>query len=53
MPPATRSSAPKKRGGKVSRKPIRKSALRHQAKGVRTREAILARAVDIASALST
>ncbi|MGB7283477.1 MAG: TetR/AcrR family transcriptional regulator [Candidatus Acidiferrum sp.] len=41
MPRAARSSSRKK--------PVRKLALRRQAKGLRTREAILARAVDIAS----
>jgi AcrR family transcriptional regulator len=50
MPQALRSSSRKKRAGKSVSRLGKRPALRHQAKGVRTREAILARAVDIASA---
>jgi AcrR family transcriptional regulator len=39
-----------KSAGKRARKSVSQAALSHQAKGSRTREAILARAVDIASA---
>lgn len=50
MPPALRSSSRKKRAGKPVHRPVDRPALRRLAKGLRTREAILARAVDIASA---
>jgi AcrR family transcriptional regulator len=50
MPHAIRTRAPKRPGKKLARKPLRKPILHRQAKGLRTREAILARAVDIASA---
>jgi AcrR family transcriptional regulator len=50
MPHAIRASAAKRPGKKFASKPLRKPLLRKQAKGLRTREAILARAVDIASA---
>jgi AcrR family transcriptional regulator len=50
MPQAMRFGAPKKRPRKLPRNPVKAPALRQQAKGLRTREAILARAVDIASA---
>src|ERR1700732_3723054 len=49
MPHAVRSSSRKKRAGKPIDRPVKRPALRRQAKGLRTREAILARAVDIAS----
>jgi AcrR family transcriptional regulator len=45
-----RSSPRTKPLKKLIRKPVRRPLLRPQAKGLRTREAILARAVDIASA---
>src|SRR5580692_6326462 len=50
MPQAMRFGAPKKRPRKLPRNPVKAPVLQHQAKGSRTREAILARAVDIASA---
>jgi AcrR family transcriptional regulator len=50
MVQALRSSSRKKSAGKPLKRLVRKPFPRRQAKGVRTREAILARAVDIASA---
>src|SRR5271163_1647292 len=50
MPRPMRSSSRTKPLKKLMRKPLRRPVLRPQAKGLRTREAILARAVDIASA---
>jgi AcrR family transcriptional regulator len=50
MPYARGSHAPKKPVKKRASKPVNRPVLRRQAKGLRTREAILARAVDIASA---
>ena len=50
MPYALASRSAKKPARKHASKPADRPALRRQAKGLRTREAILARAVDIASA---
>ena len=50
MPYALDSRSAKKPVKKRFRKPVPRPAVRRQAKGLRTREAILARAVDIASA---
>jgi AcrR family transcriptional regulator len=50
MVQALRSSSRKKSAGKPLKRPVNRPSLRSQAKGLRTREAILARAVDIASA---
>src|SRR5580704_17182880 len=50
MPYALGSRTAKKPLNKRVRQPVHRPALRRQAKGLRTREAILARAVDIASA---
>ncbi len=46
----TRAKPASKPAAKRAKKPVSQPALRRQAKGLRTREAILARAVDIASA---
>jgi len=50
MPYALGSRTAKKPLNKRVREPVSRPAVRRQAKGLRTREAILARAVDIASA---
>ena len=50
MPHAIRARASKGPGKKLASKPVRRPVPPKQAKGLRTREAILARAVDIASA---
>src|SRR6202166_3301475 len=50
MPYALGSHSPQKPVKKRLSKPVNRPLLRRQAKGLRTREAILARAVDIASA---